>query len=132
MEENSVEGALSSTERKGIWEFIGKRWFEFRYGHTLYLIFLMSFTNFILIFYNFGLGESSGMSVVTFSLVFILLYVPVAIVVGYLHRIKQLRIDMVKQWEQNPQFVELMNDVRQLVEDMKKVREDLGELREGS
>lgn len=105
------------------WEFIGRRWFEFRYGHTLYLVFIMSFTNFILIFYNLGLGESTDMSVVTFSIMFVIFYVPVAVTVGYFHRRRQLRIDMVQQWNQNPMFMQLLKDVEEIKETLSELRE---------
>ncbi len=29
-----------------------RRWFDFRNGHTIYLVFLLSFSNFVLIFHR--------------------------------------------------------------------------------
>ena len=32
-----------------------RRWYDFRQGHGMYLVFAMTFTNFVLIFYNITL-----------------------------------------------------------------------------
>jgi len=104
------------------WSFIGRRWFEFRYGHTLYLVFLMSFTNFILIVYNLGFGGSLEFPVWVFAIIFLFLYVPLAVLIGYLHRTRQLRIDMVKQWEQNPYFRELLSDVKEIRKTLEEMK----------
>jgi len=119
-------------KKKLPWKWIGTRWLEFRYGHTVYLVFAMSFTQFILIFVNLGL-EKIGvtMSIVTFTGIFLAAYIPVATFVGYLHRERQLEIDMIRQWEQNPQFMKLMRDIEELKGQVAEIKNSLVEMAAG-
>jgi len=78
--------------------FFRKRWYDFRMGHSIYLIFIMSFANFILIGYNFAIKKSPVLSeifesTILFAVIFVLVYIPLAMVIGYFHRRKQLPIE---------------------------------------
>jgi len=110
-------------KKKLPWKWIGTRWLEFRYGHTVYLVFAMSFTQFILIFFNLGLEKIGvSISIATFTAAFLAAYIPLATLVGYLHRERQLEIDMVRQWEQNPQFIKLMHDIEDIKKDITELK----------
>jgi len=78
--------------------FFRRRWLDFRNGHGLYLAFVMSFANFILIGYNFAIKKAPILNelfnnTLFFALVFIAFYVPVAMIIGYYHRRKQYVIE---------------------------------------
>jgi len=78
--------------------FLRKRWLDFRNGHGYYLAFIMSFVNFILIAYNFAIKEVPSLHVVfsnliTFTLFFLGVYIPAAILIGYWHRRNQFTIE---------------------------------------
>ena len=67
---------------------IRRRWLDFRNGHTLYLVFLMGFANFILIFHRLLIERVPVLqdlfsNLWMFAIVFVFIYVPTAILVGY-------------------------------------------------
>ncbi len=79
-------------------EFLRRRWTDFRMGHSLYLIFLLSFANFILIFHRLLIERVEVLNEVfsnlsLFAIIFILMYIPVAILIGLWHRRTQVRIE---------------------------------------
>jgi len=84
-----------------------RRWQDFRLGHGMYLIFAMSFANFVLIFYRLLieqieiLGEIFS-SLLIFTLVFVILYIPVAILIGLWHRRTQMRVESEQALRHNP------------------------------
>jgi hypothetical protein len=86
--------------------FIRRRWLDFRNGHSIYLAFLLTFVNFILISYNFlikqlpfGIGES--MNLPLFILLFTLIYIPTAITLGVWHRKHQYSVENEALLRQN-------------------------------
>jgi len=71
------------------------RWFDFRQGHSLYLIFALTFSNFILIFHRLLIERVPALEQIfsnlwMFIAVFVLAYIPVAILVGAWHRKKTI------------------------------------------
>ena len=75
-----------------------RRWFDFRMGHTVYLIFLLSFANFVLIFYRLLIERVDFLNdIVTdlwmFVVLFVGAYIPVAVLVGAWHRKTQIKVD---------------------------------------
>ena len=84
-----------------------RRWYDFRVGHGLYLIFALSFANFILISYRFLIERVPILneffsSLWYFVIIFILAYVPLSIILGAWHRRTQLRVEMDIMTRQNP------------------------------
>lgn len=84
-----------------------RRWFDFRQGHGMYLVFAMSFTNFVLIFYRLLIEEINALSDLfshlwVFLVVFLLAYIPFAILVGYWHRKTQMKVESEQSMRQNP------------------------------
>jgi hypothetical protein len=71
-------------------KYIRRRWLDFRNGHSIYLVFLLTLVNFILIVYNFAILKipvlSTYLNLPLFVLIFFLVYVPMAIIIGYWHR----------------------------------------------
>lgn len=89
-----------------------RRWFDFRQGHSVYLIFALSFGNFILIFHRLLIERVESLNEIfpnlwVFAIVFILLYIPVAVLIGAWHRRTQLKVDMEVAIRQNPMWAKV-------------------------
>jgi len=87
--------------------FIRRRWYDFRQGHGIYLIFTLSFANFILIFHRLLIERVEILEKIfpnlwIFIIVFVSLYIPVAILIGAWHRRTQLKVDIEVSIRQNP------------------------------
>lgn len=84
-----------------------RRWLDFRQGHSIYLIFIMTFANFITIQYKLLLDKIPSVDVLTggniigFAIVFVALYVPVGILIGYWHRKSQWRVEAEALFREN-------------------------------
>ena len=70
--------------------FLSRMWLYFRVGHSTYLVFIISFANFIVIFYRFFIQYIPLLSEIFFNLTifavaFFIIYVPVSILVGWSH-----------------------------------------------
>jgi len=84
-----------------------RRWWEFRQGHSVYLIFGLTFINFILIAYRLLIERITFFKDLVpelwiFALMFISFYVPAAILIGVWHRRTQLRVETTLVNQQNP------------------------------
>ncbi len=84
-----------------------RRWFDFRQGHGMYLVFAMSFTNFVLIFYRLLIEQIKSLEEVfshlwIFVAVFLIAYIPLAIAIGYWHRKTQMKVESEQSMRQNP------------------------------
>jgi len=84
-----------------------RRWYDFRQGHGIYLIFILSFANFILIFHRLLIERVEVLEEIfpnlwIFIIVFVLIYIPVAILIGAWHRRTQLKVDIEVAIRQNP------------------------------
>ncbi len=89
------------------YKWIRRRWLDFRHGHGLYLIFALSFANFVLIFHRLLIERTEFLeeifsSLWVFAIVFVILYIPVAILVGFWHRKTQIKIESELGMRQNP------------------------------
>jgi len=84
-----------------------RRWLDFRQGHSIYLIFIMTFANFITIQYKLLLDKIPSVDVITggniigFAVVFVALYVPIGILIGYWHRKSQWRVEAEALFREN-------------------------------
>ena len=99
---------MSFYKRRNSW--VRRRWLDFRQGHTIYLVFAMTFLNFITIQYKL-LVEDVKDSVPTlqflftdlwiFAIIFISAYMPLAIVIGYWHRKTQWKVEQEAMFNEN-------------------------------
>ena len=94
--------------------WIRRRWLDFRYGHGVYLIFILSFSNFILIFHRLLIERVDFLNDMfsdlwLFILIFILMYVPIAVLVGAWHRKNQIKIDADVALLQSPLLLRTLN-----------------------
>ena len=93
-------------------EWIKRRWWEFRQGHGIYLIFLLTFMNFILISYRLLIEKIPFLNNLIpelwiFVIMFLGFYIPAAILIGMWHRRTQLRVENTISLEQNPFFAKM-------------------------
>jgi 5-bromo-4-chloroindolyl phosphate hydrolysis protein len=113
--------------------WIRRRWFDFRQGHSMYLIFAMAFANFILIFYRLLierveiLGQIFS-SLWIFVIVFVGIYIPVAGLIGYWHRKTQLRVEQDQSMRQNPLLARNFRMVIDMLEN-KATKEEIEDFR---
>lgn len=94
--------------------WVRRRWYDFRLGHSLYLIFILSFTNFILIAHRLLIERVPFLNELFsdlwyFAIIFILAYIPISIVLGLWHRRTQLRIDSDINIEANPLLISILH-----------------------
>ena len=86
-------------------KYIRRRWLDFRNGHSVYLVFLLTLVNFILIVYNFAILKipvlSTYLNLPLFVLIFFLVYVPMAIIIGYWHRRNQYAVENEAMTQEN-------------------------------
>ena len=114
--------------------WIRRRWWEFRQGHTVYLIFVLTFINFILIAYRLLIERVTFFKDLVpelwiFALMFILVYVPAAIIIGYWHRRTQLRVETTIINQQNPVLAKMIRTLLD-VQTGKASEEEIKEFRD--
>lgn len=101
--------------------WLRRRWYEFRQGHSVYLVFIMSFSNFILISYRLLIERIPVLQTIfselwIFVVFFALVYVPAAILIGHWHRTTQLKVETTMNVLQNPmlaRFFRIILDAQQ-------------------
>ena len=110
-----------------------RRWLDFRLGHSVYLIFMLSFANFILIFHRLLIERVEFLNEVFvnlwgFVLVFIITYIPLSVLIGAWHRRTQLKIESEQTMLNNPFMA---RNFRMLVDIMehKATKEDIEKFR---
>jgi len=83
------------------------RWWEFRLGHSTYLIFLLTFVNFILISYRLLIERIPFLQEIIpelwiFMALFLVIYIPTSIGIGFWHRKTQLKVENTLGYQENP------------------------------
>jgi len=81
-----------------------RRWLDFRNGHSIYLVFAMTFANFITIQYKLLLEQVpffNSMPIWAFAILFIVMYVPLGMIIGYWHRKSQFSVEAEALFNQN-------------------------------
>jgi uncharacterized protein YneF (UPF0154 family) len=110
-----------------------RRWWEFRQGHSVYLIFMLTFINFILISYRLLIEKIAIFKELIpelwiFALIFISVYIPAAILVGVWHRRTQLRVETTLVNQQNPVLAKMIRTLLD-VQTGKASQEEIQEFR---
>ena len=96
--------------------WVRRRWWEFRAGHSVYLIFVLTFINFILIAYRLliekiPLFQDLIPNLSIFVLLFLSFYIPTAIIIGFWHRKTQLKVETTLTMQQNPVFAKMFRTI---------------------
>ena len=115
-------------------EWMRRRWWEFRQGHSIYLIFLLTFVNFILISYRLLIEKIPFLNNLipelwVFVIMFLGFYIPAAILIGVWHRRTQLRAENTVMMEQNPFFAKMFRTMLD-VQTKKASENEIEEFRE--
>ena len=113
--------------------WLRRRWFDFRQGHSIYLIFAMAFANFVLIFYrllieNVEILGNIFSSLWIFIFVFLMIYIPVALLIGYWHRKTQMRVEQEQSMRQNPMMARNFRMLVDILEN-KATKEEIEDFR---
>jgi hypothetical protein len=111
--------------------WIRRRWWEFRQGHSIYLIFILTFVNFILISYRLLIEKITIFKELIpelwiFAVMFIAFYLPAAVLIGYWHRRTQLRVETTLVQQQNPVMAKMFRtllDVQTGVASKEEIKE---------
>jgi hypothetical protein len=95
---------MSFYKRRNSW--IRRRWLDFRQGHSIYLVFVMTFANFITIQYALMIERIPALGTVfgnlwIFAISFISLYIPLSIIIGYWHRRTQWKVEQEAMFSEN-------------------------------
>lgn len=111
-----------------------RRWWEFRQGHGIYLVFVLTFINFILISYRLLIEKVTIFKEIVpelwiFALLFIIIYAPSAVLIGYWHRRTQLRVETTLIQQQNPVLARMIRTLLD-VQTGKATKEEIEEFRE--
>lgn len=111
-----------------------RRWWEFRQGHSIYLVFVLTFINFILISYRLLIERVIIFKEIVpelwiFALLFIIIYAPSAVLIGYWHRRTQLRVETTLIQQQNPVLARMVRTLLD-VQTGKATKEEIQEFRE--
>ncbi|BDQ31826.1 hypothetical protein NZNM25_19670 [Nitrosopumilus zosterae] len=110
-----------------------RRWWEFRQGHSVYLIFVLTFINFILIAYRLLIERVIFFKELIpelwiFAVMFIIFYIPAATLIGYWHRKTQLRVETTLVQQQNPVLARMIRTLLD-VQTGKASEEEIAEFR---
>jgi hypothetical protein len=86
-----------------ILEWCGKRFFEFRIGNKMYIGFSIALLNFVLIFQRFFIDMTDSVhevisNIAIFAVLFLIIYLPIALVVGKWHYKNQHRVDYAMEF----------------------------------
>ena len=110
-----------------------RRWWEFRQGHSIYLVFALTFINFILISYRLLIEKITIFKELMpdlwmFALIFLIVYVPAAILIGFWHRRTQLRVETTMIQQQNPVLATMIRTLLD-VQTGKATKDEIDEFR---
>jgi uncharacterized protein YneF (UPF0154 family) len=110
-----------------------KRWWEFRQGHSVYLIFVLTFTNFILISYRLLIEKIPFFKELfpdlgIFMILFLVVYIPAALLIGYWHRKTQLKVESTLTHQQSPLLAKMFRTMLD-VQTGKATKEEIQEYR---
>jgi|TARA_B110000467_G_C18154900_1_gene386263 uncharacterized protein YneF (UPF0154 family) len=88
-------------------------WYDARTGSTVYLLFVLSFVNFILITYRYLLEtdpqtEELFSNLWIFGIIFLVTYIPASILIGFWHRRTQLSVENYIRQKESPFFCKLI------------------------
>lgn len=120
-----------------------RRWLDFRNGHSIYLVFAMTFANFVTIQYQLLIDrlpylDSLFGSIWIFASVFVGIYFPLAIIIGHWHRKSQWTVEQEALFRENKvgavMYLYLIDLIQGKVneEDMRKMNETLLGITKGS
>jgi len=114
--------------------WIRRRWWEERSGHTMYLIYILTFVNYILITYTFFIEKIPFFQELIphlwiFVLIFLVSYIPASTIIGYWHRRTQLKVETTIKLLENPLWAKMFRTVMD-VQTGKASKEEIEKMRQ--
>lgn len=84
-----------------------RRWLDFRNGHSTYLVFIMGFTQFVVLTYQLVIKDVSTIKSIfpnmwEYGIIFVIGYIPFAMLIGHWHLKRQYPVDAERSVEHNP------------------------------
>lgn len=84
-----------------------RRFLDFRNGHSTYLIFFISFVQFVIISYGLYIADNPNLmsifpTIYHWIAFFVITYVPLAVIIGHYHLKKQYATESRQMMENNP------------------------------
>ena len=100
-------------------DWIRKSYLNFRFGSNYYLAFSVALVNFVLVIYRFLIEPSPSLkeifdSLVSFTIIFLIVYIPLAIFVGSRHFKDHEKIQSTYQFMQNPGMIKAFKLILEL------------------
>ena len=112
--------------------FVRKLWWDGRMGHNTYLMFVLTFANFIIITYNFLLEGSVFDDYIQhlwiFLIIFFISYFPAAVLIGRWHTHTQIPVELTMREFENPVFAQMVRGILD-VQTGKATKEEIEEFR---
>ena len=110
-------------------EWCGKRFFEFRMGNKYYIGFTLALLNFVIVFQRFFIESIDSVhevvsNIVIFTILFFIIYIPIAIIFGNNYYNNQHRVDYAMMFSNSYgiiQFYKLLFDLKTNSADPKEV-----------
>jgi hypothetical protein len=92
--------------KRGNNNWLRRRWLDFRQGHAIYLVFIMTFANFITIQYKLLIDKlpvwnSLFDNIWIFAILFVAVYIPLSMIIGYWHRKSQWNVEAEAMFREN-------------------------------
>jgi amino acid permease len=122
--------------------WVRRRFLDARYGHTHYLVFGLTCVNFVLIAYRFLIENDASASELInlplFIMIFLILYIPVSILIGYWHRRTQLSVEMTMKKLEDPLFAKMFRVIldvqtgKATKEEVEKIKDTLIKIEKGT
>ena len=114
--------------------WIRRRWWEERSGHTIYLIYILTFVNYILITYTFFIEKIPFFQELIphlwiFVVIFLVSYIPASTIIGYWHRRTQLKVETTIKLLENPLWAKMFRTVMD-VQTGKASKEEIEKMRQ--
>tara|TARA_B110001454_G_scaffold71151_1_gene69197 strand:- start:608 stop:994 length:387 start_codon:yes stop_codon:yes gene_type:complete len=108
--------------------WVRRRWYDFRQGHGMYLVFAMSFVNFVLIFYRLLIEQVDFLgdffsNLWIFLVIFLALYILTAVLIGNWHRKTQMKIEHEQSMKQSPLMAKNFRVLLDLLEGKASIKE---------
>jgi len=86
-------------------KWVKRRWLDFRNGHGIYLVFLVTVAQFLVIQYRLLLNNIPlfhSIPLWAFTIFFVAIYIPLGAIIGYWHRRTQYNVENQTHFERNP------------------------------
>ena len=99
-------------------------------GHSVYLIFAMTFANFIVIQYRLLIERLPSLQDILdnlwiFAIIFAVIYLPTAIGIGHWHNKTQLRTETAILAERNPYVQMMLRELKGISKEVKELNRKL-------